>query len=1242
MPAFESPNDGDDNSSPTTQFKLKIGSQNDPYEREADAIADRVVSQSHTPSPESTPSPTQTSHPNHTSPPSLQHQSHLSLQPKTLPTNPALQRQGNSATSTDSNDISARLSSSRGGGTKLDTQTRSQMESSFGADFSTVRVHTDSSANQLSQDLGAKAFTHGSDIYFNKGQYNPGSRDGQHLLAHELTHTVQQGATVQRKPVSDDLEAKSAQSLSPNAHAIQAQAIATSPTAANSIRRFTPKSLQQQANQSLTSTISSTSNEVQRLPGFIMDELADYARHIPGYTLFTVIIGYNPLQGSRVERNATNLLEGLMGLVPFGTYLFDTLKERGILQKAFEWVEGELNRLDLSLGRIEQTIEDIWEDADLLKGFTYNLNIAKRHFGDLYDDVVSFAESLVSKIIELIKEVAIDAAEGLLGDQPVWDLFKKVIHYDPLRGEDVTAPTVEILEDFLILIGKEQELEQMKVRGTLQETADWLDQQIGTFMHLLNSVKSLFTAAWDAIKPENLPNLTENLTALATQTFQLVTEVGDFALTVALEVLALIKKALLGWLASFANDIPGFHLITVLIRRNPFTGDKVERNARNIIRGFISLLPGGDRQFLQLEETGTIGRAAAKIEGAMAELGINWEFIVGLFTGIWDSVSIEDLIDPVGTFQRITDQFGEPISRLFAFIKVVITTMVELILELMNFPSDIIGSIISNAMQAYDDIKRNVGRFFMNLLKAMKLGFSKFFDNIATHLLGGITDWLFGQLKDAGIQPPQELTLESVLDLVMQILGLSVDKLWEKLAERIGQDKVDKIRGAVDKLEGIWAFVRDVQERGIAAIWDYIQSQISNLWDMVLQQAQEWIMTKIIETMVTKLLSMLDPSGIMAVVNSSIALFKAIESAIDYLREMLEIINSFVTTVAEIARGALDNSAQFLENTLAQAMPVAIGFLANQVGLGKIGDKIREVVGSIQETIDKALDWLIDKAMAAFQSLLRALGIGGTSEEDETNADINAEPEKWWEAETNFNSADGGSHTLQFVGGKEQAKLEVHSNPFEIETLISVIDKNQDNPVLMRPLKEKKERQAVKSIKNSYGRIKKAANNDGSFILQDFENISLKLKELGLEIDNVPVGDRFILSGGIVGHHNCDGQNGQGHANQKHVYPEPSTWATGLSAADPGTGPSFFENASIANSLIQRLLNSKSATIKPKIENGDDQFEVRGLATENTGKKKRTSSVANVQGVIAVISPYKDGRKVREAKFCLVTAYPGT
>jgi hypothetical protein len=86
------------------------------------------------------------------------------------------------------------INNTRGGGQPLPKSVRSFFEPRFGYDFSQVRLHTDEKAAKMSWGIQAKAFTHGSDIYFNRGQYAPDSVEGRRMLAHELVHIVQQGA----------------------------------------------------------------------------------------------------------------------------------------------------------------------------------------------------------------------------------------------------------------------------------------------------------------------------------------------------------------------------------------------------------------------------------------------------------------------------------------------------------------------------------------------------------------------------------------------------------------------------------------------------------------------------------------------------------------------------------------------------------------------------------------------------------------------------------------------------------------------------------------------------------------------------------------------------------------------------------------------------------------------------------------------------------------------------------------
>ncbi len=88
--------------------------------------------------------------------------------------------------------VAGRIEAKRGGGAPLAEDTRGRMETAFGADLAGVRVHTDAEAHDLNRSVGATAFTTGSDIFFGQGAYAPGSGAGDHLLAHELTHVVQQ------------------------------------------------------------------------------------------------------------------------------------------------------------------------------------------------------------------------------------------------------------------------------------------------------------------------------------------------------------------------------------------------------------------------------------------------------------------------------------------------------------------------------------------------------------------------------------------------------------------------------------------------------------------------------------------------------------------------------------------------------------------------------------------------------------------------------------------------------------------------------------------------------------------------------------------------------------------------------------------------------------------------------------------------------------------------------------------
>lgn len=815
------------------------------------------------------------------------------------------------------------LVASPGGGVPIPEAVRSRIEPHLGADLSGVQVHTGAAAAAAAAELQARAFTVGAHIFLGDGQ----SVGDLELMGHEATHVVQQVALdTWRAAVARDLEA------------------------------------------------------TDLLPDFIIDGVTSAVRAVPGYSLVGLITGKDPLTDEPVQAPDLELVEKVLTWGPFGAAVGPVLQGVEVLADIVAYLRERMAAHGLTWDRISADISAAWDEMGVTEGISGNVAIVERYVDAFLADVRALVDEVKDAVIEKVRAVVATIAEPLLQRPeiaPLWNLAVKAFHHNPLTGQDVDAPTVEILGDFLRLIGKGAVVDQMTERGTLQETADWLDTMWGRFTALLGQAGALFSDAWDAISPSNLPQLLDTLPELADRAFALVADVGAFAWDVVAKVLELVKKSLLGWLSEHAHEIPGFHLLTVILGKNPFTDEAVPRTGENLIRGFITLLPGGAAMYDQLAESGAIAQAGARIDGAVESLGISWELIISTFRGVWDLVTLEKLLSPIDTFNEITAKFGEPLGRIFEFISVVVQVVIELVLRMMNFPPELVGNVIANATAAIDDIVADPVGFLMNLIGAMKAGFTSFFGKIGTYLLNGLADWLFRGLVKLGVERPTELTLEAAIKLVVQLSGITMEVIWQKLATHLGQETVDRIRGAIAMAGEAFAFIQEVQEGGFSAIWARLTEKLSMLWDTLFDMVKDWIMTEIVDAAIAKVLSMLDPTGIMAVINGAIAFFRGVQSVLDYVRELLEIVDSYVSTIGAIARGDVGPGAAMLEGGLAASVPVAIGFLANQVGLGDAPEKIAEFVIGLREKLFEALDWLIERAVALGRGALAALTGGG-------------------------------------------------------------------------------------------------------------------------------------------------------------------------------------------------------------------------------------------------------------------------
>jgi hypothetical protein len=263
-----------------------------------------------------------------------------------------------------------------GPGRPLDPATRSYMESRMGYDFGSVRVHTDARAAESAHAMGAQAYTLGQNVVFGSGRFAPETREGKQLLAHELTHVVQQGGGAHSHPV---------------------------------IRRAPPQIQRAPEDEGQTEEKSSSwfTNPI--------DKLKSVVRNIPGFRLFSVILGKDPLSDTKVERNATNVTQGVMELAGRpGAEAFERLTQSGALERAFNWLTAEIDHLGLTVdyfkGLIAQVLDSVsWRDVTDPAGA---LARAREFFRPAFEKLKKFALDALDKILEFVIEGVLTALGG--------------------------------------------------------------------------------------------------------------------------------------------------------------------------------------------------------------------------------------------------------------------------------------------------------------------------------------------------------------------------------------------------------------------------------------------------------------------------------------------------------------------------------------------------------------------------------------------------------------------------------------------------------------------------------------------------------------------------------------------------------------------------------------------------------------------------------------------------------------
>lgn len=315
-------------------------------------------------------------------------------------------------------------------------------------------------------------------------------------------------------------------------------------------------------------------------------------------------------------------------------------------------------------------------------------------------------------------------------------------------------------------------------------------------------------------------------------------------------------------------------------------------------------------------------------------------------------------------------------------------TAFRLVVRALNIPLELAAQVLEKGRQAWSVVVAAPLRFIQNALKAVLQGFGLFMRNFLSHLWHGVQGWLLNAVQRAGtsIRPPASWDFRGVFGFVLDVLGISLDHILELLARRVDRLVVARIRQAIRILTGVWEWVKVAIDEGPAGLWRMLVDRLGNLGMRVLEAAVGWVMTRIFAIVGARLTALAASGGFSGILEAVVAMYQAIQTAIEYARRILEILMTVFNTVVQIAQGVLGPAAAGVERGLRMAMPVVIGFLANYAGLGGIGGRIRDIILDVRERVDNAILALIDRALAVGRGILDRLRGGATPQERLTNA----------------------------------------------------------------------------------------------------------------------------------------------------------------------------------------------------------------------------------------------------------------
>lgn len=886
-------------------------------------------------------------------------------------------------------------------GSGLAAPVRQKFEAALGHDFSKVRIHDGPLADAAARAVGARAFTVGPQIVFRAGAYQPGSAAGGQLLAHELTHTLQQahaprGGALRIGPANDAHERQARAVAAPTAAPAP---VAPAPAPARAVQRDDAPapanpSLWDKAKALGGAVLDMTGDAAWALvkavaPGPVIDAIQGIrGKGILGWLKDKLAGAFKGILGGLSPANAS-VVSGLLGTF---TSLLGAAKT--ILAALGH---GDCKPLFDAVSRLGDTLGQMAGDAwDKIKSF---LAPVGDFFADLWKKfgapAVDFLTGAAADIWNGIKDFASqlwNAGKALVA--PAWNWLKTTLGIgDGADGQNGVLQWVqgklseawEGIKTLLQPVIAPMQALGAKIAAVLPIDAilnlrakvhEWLGHA-GQMVGSMQNPKGV-TQNQASLREKILPAIKAAIVSLGGQISAaggwVAAQIGGLVQT-ATQMLASVKSnAILGALSG-AIDWLGAKMQAL--------GDWVGNGVRGLfdtagqavakLSGFVEPVLGVLQKLASV-----IGNVVKQLPGLV--MGPVWALIPACIKDPIKDFIIQHILSEIpiiSTFVKLPDIWGKIQKLVLDFLAAVFVNgdlsgaammVVRFVLEAAGVDVKLVLQVFAKAISSLDDIMMHPGNFVRNIGSAIVAGFQQFWKNIGHNLFMGVQSWLLASLAPLGVTPMPDISLGSIFRFVMQVLGLSLQKLRARLEKAVGA----KTMGVVDKVANIvsqaWDWLSLLWNKGPAAVWEEIKSHLADLGTAVMSGIAAWIGGDLIKIGIEKLAKLSNPAG--AIIELIQTIYKTISFVVTKMNRILAMANAVLDSIGNIVKGNIGPAAGAVEKALVGAIGTVLAFLADWLGVSDPGVKLKGVVEKVQAKVEAGIDWLIAKALTFVKKLL--------------------------------------------------------------------------------------------------------------------------------------------------------------------------------------------------------------------------------------------------------------------------------